>query len=115
MLRGGNLAVAAFLSPPVGGVPAGGRPHPYGSIAAYGCAQTLRGFFDTLRPPRRGGLFRLDKQVTSCYNNRNKLLIGVSPWKSTIWCGAFPAPSLTSRKPFSARFLLPGTSCRRFL
>ena len=37
-----------FLLPPAGGVPAGGRPHPYGSIAAYGCAQTLRGFFGTL-------------------------------------------------------------------
>src|SRR5699024_7231466 len=37
-----------FLSPPAGGVPAGGRPHPYGSIAAYGCEQTLRGFFGTL-------------------------------------------------------------------
>ena len=47
--RGGNPAAAAFLPPPPGGVPARGRPHPYGSIAADGCARTLRGFFDALR------------------------------------------------------------------
>ncbi len=34
-----------FLPPPAGGVPARGRLHPYGSSAAYGCAQTLRGYF----------------------------------------------------------------------
>src|SRR5699024_6576574 len=33
-----------FLPPPPGGVPARGRPHPYGSTAADGCARTLRGF-----------------------------------------------------------------------
>ena len=38
-----------FLPPPAGGVPTRGRSHPYGSIAADGCARTLRGFFDALR------------------------------------------------------------------
>ena len=37
-----------FLPPPAGGVPTRGRSHPYGSIAADGCARTLRGFFDRL-------------------------------------------------------------------